>query len=347
MARASPKQPKSPGVKRRLQVAILILDGSYASPAMGLIDVFHSAGRLWNSFQGEPEDPPFNVQVASVDGKPIDAMGSLGVVPHVGMDDIKEADLILISTVSLAALSMQALDQRVVRWLRARYDEGSAVAGICTGTAYLAEAGLLDDRVATTHWGFVEMMRERYPRVQWNPEHFITEDDRVFCCGGVYASMDLSLFLVEKFAGRETALQCAKSLLLAMPRKHQSPYFAPLFSRPHGDSPVRKAEEFLQAHFHEEISVETLAALAGMGTRTFIRHFKAATGQMPGAYQQALRISAAKGFIEAGTSSIQRICTRVGYQDLAHFRELFKRHTGMTPMEYRGRFAPVDISFRG
>jgi transcriptional regulator GlxA family with amidase domain len=333
--------------KPPMQVTVLMLDGSYVSPALGLIDVFHSAGRLWNSFHGQPEDPPFKVQVASVDGKQIDGMGALSVIPHVGMDEVKKSDLIFISTVSLIALSGHDLDQRIVRWLRARYEEGSAVAGICTGTAYLAEAGLLDDRVATTHWAFVDAMRERYPKVLWNPEQFITEDDRVFCCGGVYASMDLSLFLVEKFAGRETALQCAKSLLLAMPRKLQTPYFPLLFSRPHADAQVREAEEFLQTHFDEETTAETLADRAGLGTRTFIRRFKAATGKMPGAYLQALRISAAKGFIEAGTSSIQRICTKVGYQDLAHFRELFKRHTGMTPMEYRGRFAPVDTSFRG
>jgi transcriptional regulator GlxA family with amidase domain len=214
---------------------------------------------------------------------------------------------------------------------------------VCTGVAFLAEAGLLDGRQSTTHWGVADILRQRYPKVDWRPEQFVTEDRRLFCSGGVYASIDLSLYLVEKFCGHEIALQCAKSLLLSMPRNRQSGYSVIALSRPHSDGKIRQIEEYVQQHLAQDLSIDSLAARIGMGPRNFIRRFKAATGRLPGGYIQMLRISAAKELLERGAGSIQNVCSTVGYQDIAFFRTLFKRHTGITPAEYRNRFA--ELSF--
>ena len=188
-----------------------------------------------------------------------------------------------------------------------------------------------------------DILRQRYPKVRWRPEQFVTEDGRLFCSGGVYASIDLSLYLVEKFCGHEIALQCAKSLLLSMPRSRQSGYSVVPLSRPHSDDKIRQTEEYLQEHFDRDVSIDSLADRVGMGPRNFIRRFKAATGRLPGAYIQMLRVSAAKELLEHGATSIQTVCSKIGYEDVAFFRSLFKRHTGMTPAEYRGRFARMSF----
>ncbi|HYM36393.1 MAG TPA: helix-turn-helix domain-containing protein, partial [Steroidobacteraceae bacterium] len=231
----------------------------------------------------------------------------------------------------------------LLQWLRKWHARGAYVAGICTSVAYLAESGLLDGRRATTHWGVSEKLRERYPKVQWSPEHFITEDNRILCSGGVYASIDLSLYLVEKFCGHEIALQCAKSLLVSMPRARQSGYSVLPLSRPHSDEKIRKAEEYLQQHFARSVPIETLASRVGMSPRNFIRRFKTATGRLPGAYVQTLRMSGAKEMLEQGGMSVQSVSSKTGYEDVAFFRALFKRHTGMTPAEYRTRFAQMNF----
>jgi transcriptional regulator GlxA family with amidase domain len=140
-----------------------------------------------------------------------------------------------------------------------------------------------------------DILRQRYPEVLWRPEQFVTQDGRLFCSGGVYASIDLSLYLVEKFCGHEIALQCAKSLLVSMPRSRQSGYSAVPLSPPHSDDKIKQAEEYLQEHFDRDVSIEMLAGRIGMGSRNFIRRFKAATGRLPGAYIQMLRVSAAQG----------------------------------------------------
>jgi transcriptional regulator GlxA family with amidase domain len=228
-------------------------------------------------------------------------------------------------------------------WLRRLYEQGAYVAGVCMGAAYLAEAGLLDGRIATTHWAVCDRLAARYPQVRWRPELFVTEDSRVLCSGGLYAAMDVSLYLVEKLCGHEVAVQCAKALLLPMPRTHQSGYAMLPVSRPHGDERIRSVEAYLHENFSDDLSTQCLADQAGLGARTFVRHFKAATGKLPAAYLQALRIEAAKAMLEREAKPIQSISSTVGYDDVAFFRGLFKRTTGMTPAEYRAHFAPLSV----
>jgi transcriptional regulator GlxA family with amidase domain len=326
-----------------LDVTILLFDQGYASTAIGPIEVFHSAGVVWNWLHGEKVKPRFRVRVASIDGKKVMGLCSLGFMPECSIHEIKHADIIIVPAPGWDVLEEIARNTTLLPWLKKWYDRGAYIAGVCTGVAFLAECGLLDGKQATTHWGLAAIMRERYPKVKWQTDDFVTEDGKLLCSGGVYASIDLSLYLVEKFCGHEVALQCAKALLLSMPRSRQSGYSVISLSRPHNDDKIRKAEEYLQKNFEAGAPIEELADRAGMGARNFIRRFKAATGHLPGAYLQTLRVNAAKEMLEGGALSIQEICAKVGYEDAAFFRELFKRHTGMTPAEYRHNFAGMSF----
>jgi transcriptional regulator GlxA family with amidase domain len=326
-----------------LDVTIVVLEGGYASTAIAPIEVFHSAGVVWNWLHGENLRPRFRVRTASVDGRKVSAAGSLGLTPDCSISDINQTDIIIVSAPGWDVLDHIAENTSLLPWLRKWHARGAFIAGACTGVAFLAESGILDGRRATTHWGVAEIFRKRYPKVRWQPEQFVTEDGRLFCSGGVYASIDLSLYLVEKFCGHEVALQCAKSLLLSMPRGRQSGYSVVQLSRPHSDEKIRQTEEYLQQHFDSDITIGRLAERVGMGPRNFIRRFKAATGRVPGAYIQTLRMSAAKELLENGNSSIQTVSSKIGYEDIGFFRNLFKRHTGMTPGDYRERFSQMSF----
>jgi transcriptional regulator GlxA family with amidase domain len=326
-----------------LDVTIVVFEDGYASTAIAPVEIFHSAGVVWNWLHGEAVQPRFRVRTASVDGRKVNAAGSLGLTPDCAINDIKQTDIIIVSAPGWDVLDHIAKSTPLLPWLRKWHARGAYIAGACTGVAFLAESGILDGRQATTHWGVADTFRERYPKVRWRTEQFVTEDGRLFCSGGVYASIDLSLYLVEKFCGHEVALQCAKSLLLSMPRGRQSGYSVVQISRPHSDDKIRETEEFLQQHFDSDVSIGSLAERVGMGPRNFIRRFKAATGRVPGAYIQTLRMSAAREMLEHGTSSIQAVSSKIGYGDIGFFRNLFKRHTGMTPGEYRGRFSQMSF----
>jgi len=321
-----------------LDVTVVLLDDNYASTALGPIEVFYSAGKLWSELKGGDPEPRFNVTTATIDGAGVTSPYQVTLSAQLAIRDVQRADIIIVPATGLDLDKKFAKHRDLFRWLREWHAKGAYVAGICTGAAYLAEAGLLDGRQATTHWAVAETFAHRFPKVHWRPEMFITEEQRLLCSGGVYASMDLSLYLVEKLCGHQIALECAKALLIDMPRRHQSGYAVLPLSRPHADEKIRAIEQYMEEHFSTNLSIEFLARRASMSPRNFLRRFKSATGHLPGEYAQNLRICVAREMLEGSTKSVEAISRSVGYEDMAFFRSLFRRYTGMTPGEYRSRF---------
>jgi transcriptional regulator GlxA family with amidase domain len=330
-------------VRPMLDVTVVLLSDGLASTAIVPVEIFHAAGALWNVLQGSPAEPAFRVRTVSLDGGLVDSPYGLGIKPEAALDDVKRTDIVIVPTSGLELDLKLVENSALLPWLRKHYEQGAYIAGVCMGAAYLAEAGLLDGRIATTHWAVCDRLAARWPKVRWKPELFVTEDSRVLCSGGLYTSMDVSLYLVEKLCGHEVAMQCAKALLLPMPRVHQSGYAVLPISKPHDDERIRRVEAMLQENFREDITSETLADHVGLSLKTFVRHFKEATGKLPAAYVQALRVEAAKAMLEREPRPIQSISSDVGYDDVAFFRSLFKRFTGMTPAEYRAHFAPLSV----
>jgi transcriptional regulator GlxA family with amidase domain len=322
-----------------IDVTVLLVEGSYASTSIGPVEVFHSAGSLWNALQGRPQAPRFRVRTATLDGGRIKSPYEIGLTAQTSIASIRRTDLIVVPAASLEFDAQLARNQRLIPWLRRHARDGTYVAGVCTGAVFLAEAGLLDGRLATTHWAAAEELKRRYPSVKWCPDKFVTEDRRVLCSGGVFASVDLSLYLVEKFCGHDVAVQTARSLLVNMPRSHQTGYALLPLGRPHSDEAVHRAESFIAKHHAEGVCTEQLARQLAMSPRNFVRRFKSATGRSPGDYIQATRIAVARDMLETCASSVQSVGAAVGYVDPAYFRTLFKRLTGMTPAEYRECFA--------
>ncbi|REC53584.1 helix-turn-helix domain-containing protein, partial [Rhodosalinus sediminis] len=321
----------------KLDVAVVLVNEGYASTAVGPIEVFCAAGTMWNEMCGADSEPRFRVTTASIDGTPVQSAYGLNIAPDRAIADLGPVDLIMVSASGPVPDEWMARHAAIPPWLAERYRSGTRIAGVCSGVAFLAEAGLLDGRRATTHWGVAESFRRRYPDVYWETDLLITEDAGLYCSGGVNAASDLSLHLVERLCGREVAIECSKALLLDMPRPSQSGYALLPLARPHDDEKVRNAEHHLSRHFGRDVPVEELADLAGMSRRNFVRRFNEATGQMPGVYQQMLRVAAARKMLEDGAPSIEQVGLSVGYEDVAFFRCIFKRHSGVTPSAYRDR----------
>jgi transcriptional regulator GlxA family with amidase domain len=263
--------------------------------------------------------------------------------PETSLEAVERTDIAIIPTSGLCFNEKLIENSALLPWLQKQHAHGAYLAGVCMGAAYLAEAGLLEGRQATTHWAIAETFRTRWPSVDWRPDMFVTEDARLLCSGGLTAAADVSLYLVEKLCGHEVAVQTAKALLLTMPRTHQSGYAVLPFSPAHDDERVQAAERYIQANFRLPLTSEAVASHVAMSSRTLIRRFKAATGRLPGAYLQSVRIEAAKAMLESDDASIQTVASAVGYDDAAHFRELFKRSSGMTPAEYRAHFAELRV----
>ena len=324
-----------------LDVTIVLVNDGYASTSIGPMEVFYAAGRMWNVLDGHGAEPRFRISVASIDGAPVTSAYGLSITPQSSVDAIERSDLIMVSASGLEPNSWPQKAPELAPFLRKWHRRGAMIAGMCTGVAFLAEAGLLDGRRATTHWGVARRFEQLYPRVDWHPEVLITEDAGIFCSGGVYSSVDLSLYLVEKLCGHQIAVECSKALLINMPRFYQSGYSILPISRPHSDQKIRQFEEYLQANFSRALSIDELARLVGMSRRNFLRRFKAATGSMPGSYLQMFRVAAARQMLEESVTPVQRIASAVGYDNVTFFRQIFRRYTGVTPAEYRSNFKPI------
>jgi transcriptional regulator GlxA family with amidase domain len=319
-------------------ITILLLDQTFSSTAIGPMEVFRHAGSLWNVLTGIQPDPPFRVTTASADGRAVNCDGGIQIQPNVALKDIRKTDLIFIPTTGLSIDDVVERNAAVVPWLKRWYTRGVAVASVCSGVGLVAATGLLDGKRATTHWGLAERFREKYPRVKWMPEMMVTEDRGFYCGGGVNASLDLSMYLVEKFCGHEIAMQAAKALLIETPRAWQSGFAIVPLKTDHTDDNISSAQEWLHKNFHKTFSLQDPARRVGMSVRNFVRRFKQATGDSPLTYLQKLRVAAAKRLLESNHRSMQEISDAVGYQDAAYFRSLFQRHTGVSPSAYRERF---------
>jgi transcriptional regulator GlxA family with amidase domain len=325
-------------------VTVVLLDDGHASTALLPIEVFHAAGALWRALRGEAPEPRFKVTTASIDGRAVRSpYAGLLLTPEHKIADIERTDIVIVPTSGLDLDAKLLENSALLPWLQRQHANGAYIAGVCMGAAYLAEAGLLDGKVATTHWAVGTDLARRFPKVDWRTDMFVTEDSRLLCSGGVTAAADVSLYLMEKLCGHEVAVQTAKALLLTMPRACQSGYALLPISPAHNDPAVRACELYLQSHYREATSLEKLAEKACLAPRTLLRRFKAATGRLPGAYVQAVRVETAKAMLERDRESVQRIANAVGYEDASFFRALFKRATGMTPIEYRLRFAALDV----
>jgi transcriptional regulator GlxA family with amidase domain len=321
-----------------IDVTILYSPDGSVSSSIAPLEVFYAAGTRWNLCVSAAPEPRFKVTTVSVDGKPVVGGAGVRVIPDKPLSAIEHTDLVLVPAGGTDLDILIEKSATVIPWLRALHAKGALVAGVCTGAAILAEAGLLDGRRATTHWAVADHYKQRYPKVDWQPQLCVTEDRGVFCGGGVYASIDLALYIVEKLCGRDVAIGCAKSLVVQMPRTYQTGFSVVPNGSDHADAVIRRAEDWLHNHFPDDIDLDRLAAEMALTPRTFLRRFKAAIGETPLAYLQRLRIDAAKRMLEEDRLTIQEVSLAVGYEDVAFFRDLFKRHAGLPPGAYRERY---------
>jgi transcriptional regulator GlxA family with amidase domain len=322
-----------------MHVTILVPGFGYPSPVIGPYEVFTSAGYFWNTLRGEAVDRPFQVIKASQDGNSVVFDGGFTVEADKAFSQVRKTDLIFVPSIGLDIEKALQSNPGIMRFLQRHHKKGTTIAGVCTGVAVLAEAGLLSGRPATTHWALADEYRLRYPDVDWRPGQFVTQDENILCGGGVYAALDLCLCLVEQFAGYEIARQTARSLLIDPPRTWQASFSTPVLNRRHSDDKVLAAQDYLHEHFRDQFTMDHLARQIGMSPRNFARRFKNATGKTALTYLHDLRINCARQILETNHESIQETCFQVGYRDVPFFRRVFKRYMGLSPKEYRHRFA--------
>lgn len=325
----------------RVVVSILVPPEAEPSVVVGSHDSFWSAGVLWNRIMGVSEEPCFKPQLIGLTNDPVTTATGVQLIPNRTFDDGPPGDLVLVPTLFVSSGRDFGRRHRVIiDWVSRAHDLGRPVFSICTGAFLLAEAGLLDNRDATTHWAFVEQLRREYPRIHVHGSRVLvaaTPDASIVTCGGAASWMDMVLYLVGRFASAEVAMQLAKVQLLDWHHNGQTPY-ARLTTRPQTvDGLIHGCQEWLADHYSSSDPVRAMIERSGLSRRSFGRRFRSATGHAPLDYVQRVRIEEAKQLLETTARTIEQVGADVGYGDPVSFRRLFKRMVGETPAVYRRR----------
>jgi transcriptional regulator GlxA family with amidase domain len=231
-------------------------------------------------------------------------------------------------------------ETRAVRWLRTRHRKVPRVVSICTGAFVLGEAGLLNGRRATTHWRYVDLLRTRFPKARVVDDDIFLRDGRVWTSAGITAGIDLMLALVEEDHGHDVAMVVAKSLVLFLRRSGGQAQFSQVLKRQEGEpGRLRDLSAFVLEHLGDPLPLEELARGVGMSPRTLTRWCRRELGESPAALVRRVRIEEAQRLLEQTSLPLKDIAARAHLGDPSTLWRVFTRYVGVTPADYRARFA--------
>lgn len=257
------------------------------------------------------------------------------------LKDVSKTDLLIIPpTFGDTEKGIEA-NKEAIPYFTKLYNNGTRLASLCIGAFLLAETGLLDGKKCSTHWAYIQEFKQKYPLIEVEDGAIITEHENIYSSGGASSLWNLILYLVEKYSDRETAVMISKYFALDIGRDSQAVFAIFRGQRNHSDSEIQKVQDYIETHYDDKLTIDTLANLINTGRRTFERRFKEATNNTPVEYIQRVRIEAAKKFFEASRKNVTEVMFDVGYTDTKAFRDVFKKVTGLTPIEYRNKFAKV------
>jgi Transcriptional regulator containing an amidase domain and an AraC-type DNA-binding HTH domain len=288
--------------------------------------------------QAAGKEPAFKIQMVGITKQVQLQDGVFTVNTDVLIHDLHKTDLILVPAVSGDLKEAIRINSEFFPWIVDQYNRGAEVASLCIGAFLLAATGLLNGKECSSHWRTANEFREMFPEVTLVDYRIVTEQQGLYSSGGATSYYNLLLHLIEKYAGREMAIMAAKVYALEIDRKTQSPFAMFNGQKKHEDEPIKQAQEYIEQNVTEKISVEDLAMKYAIGKRHFIRRFKKATNNTPIEYIQRVKIEAAKKQLENSRKNVNEVMYDVGYVDIKAFRTVFKKITGLSPIEYRNKY---------
>ena len=280
----------------------------------------------------------FNVQLVGLDKHVPLNDGVFSVNTDRLCRDVSKTDLIIIPALSGNMRSAVEMNKDFIPWIVEQHKNGAEVVSLCLGAFLLAATGLLNGKECSTHWLFANEFRDMFPDVTLTDGSIITEVDGLYSSGGAASYWNLLLHLIEKYTGREMSIRASKFFAIEIDRKSQSPFIMFNGQKKHEDEPIKKAQEFIEQNLTEKISVEELASRFAIGTRHFARRFKKATNNTPAEYIQRVKIEAAKKDLENTRKNVNEVMYDIGYLDIKTFRTVFKKITGLSPIDYKHKY---------
>ncbi len=316
-------------------ISIIVPKGAILGSLEGTRQLFAQVNQFFAA-QGAPA--AFNVQLVGIEKETKVSGGKFTVHSDQLYYEVEKTDLIVIPAIDGDLKNAIEENKKFIPWIVKHHEQGAEIASLCLGAFLLASTGLLNGMKCATHWVAANEFRMMFPEVELVDDKIITEEKGIYSSGGAFSYLNLILHLIEKYVGREMSILSAKVFAIELERKHQSPFMIFQGQKGHADDEVKSAQEFIEKHYQDKISIDQLADMFAVGKRSFERRFKKATSNSVAEYIHRVKIEAAKKELEVGAKNVNEIMYEVGYSDNKNFRTLFKKFTGLSPMAYRNKY---------
>jgi len=289
-------------------------------------------------FKSKGAEAIFNVELVGLNTNTEVAGGKYTVNADKKIGDIESTDLIIIPAIDGDIKQAIENNKAFIPWIIEQHRRGAEVASLCLGAFLLASTGLLNGKKCATHWMAENDFKKMFPEVELVTQKIITDEKGFYSSGGAFSYLNLILYLIEKFAGRDMSILSAKVFAIEMERTNQLSFTIFQGQKEHEDEPVKKAQDFIENNFQEKITIDQLASMLAIGRRNLERRFKKATDNTVVEYIQRVKIEAAKSNLEKARDNVNEVMYNVGYSDPKAFRNTFKKITGLSPQEYRNKY---------
>ena len=316
-------------------VSILVPAKAILGSVEGPRQVFTEVNKFLNSI-GRPA--MFKVQLVGIKNETPAAGGKYIVYADALITELDKTDLIIIPALDGDMLTTLAENEAFIPWIQQQYRNGAEVASLCIGAFLLASTGLINGKSCATHWLAATDFKRMFPEVKLVEDKIITDECGIYSSGGAFSYLNLILYLIEKYAGRDVALFCTKAFQIDYERSSQSHFMMFRGQKDHEDEAVKQAQEYIEQNFREKITVDELADMLTLGRRNLERRFKKATSNTVVEYIQWVKLEAAKMSLESSRENVNEVMYNVGYTDPKAFRLTFKKITGLSPLQYRNKY---------
>ncbi|MCD6065763.1 MAG: transcriptional regulator, AraC family [Bacteroidetes bacterium] len=316
---------------------VVILVPETAIPA-AIVDPQYMFNAINDFLQIKQLQPAFKVSLAGLSRDVKLSEGTVTIHTDHLLKDVKKADLILIPAISGNIQTALKKNKDLIPWIVEQYKNGAEVASLCIGAFLLASTGLMNGKSCSTHWLFTNEFRNMFPEVKLVDDKVITDQNGLYSSGGASSYWSLLLYLVEKYTNRDMAIMASKFFLLDIDKNSQSPFIMFKGQKDHEDAEIVEVQEYIEKNYKRRITVEELSDRFGIARRTFERRFKKATSNTLIEYIQRVKIESAKKQLESGRKTVNEVMYDVGYTDTKAFRDVFKKLTGLSPIDYRNKY---------
>jgi len=319
-----------------LKISFLLCDNMLASSATLPMEQLQAAMSLAKTGKDKRfRRQRLEISLVSADGKAIQTHTGLRLNPDHSIVTAPEADIVYLPALWRNPEPIVRKNTTVLPWLRQHSEHNCLLAGVGTGCWFLAEAGLLEGKAATTHWYYFDEFQKKYPNIQLKRHHFITQADNLYCTGSVNSLADLTIHFIQRYFNRHIANHVEQHFFHEIRGAYDTSRAFQQTNNSHPDEDIVQTQVWLQDNYGKEIKLSELAEQFGMSTRNFNRRFKDATGTTPLEYLKEVRVNTAKDLLKTSNLSVNEISFRIGYQDSVYFTKLFKLKLGVTPRQYR------------